>query len=519
MNNQIKIQRLLEQAQSFAKERKPRDAIATAEQVLELDPENAEAHYLCGTNFEHSTEWSAMKRATYNRSKGEHLKIAIEIDPSHVQAYMALAQMHSDNRPKNPIEEFTKIIERFPGYSEAYEKRGYIHRNNKNYGLAIADFSEAIRLSPDNPGLYISRGHAFLNKNQYKETRDDFNKAISLDPKNDFILKNIALAFEKNPDLLDINDFEKTIEEYKEHLGTDTSESENRTLSLLYKILGTIYAEQGKHEQAADTYKQSIEYVGNKKSGVIDIYEIHYLLGITYSKLGKYKEAIVEFDQTQLGQTQPGQTHHFHRKYPGVDEKRSKALLNLVEKQESDFQEKIEKFLSGPNSIFELQDHFFKREKECDAHYQRTTVQIRRFLWVTFGAIVLGVGGISYLLIYHPPVLASIEKNAFSLLPYIGIVLLLAAVPVWWTRILLRVRDRWLILREDCFRKASIMQYVKATGRDEEFRNQIILETIRHMENRSGADLLLALHTDDPGMLYSVTDIIEKVLKKRHGKR
>ena len=58
------------------------------------------------------------------------------------------------------------------------------------------------------------------------------------------------------------------------------------------------------------------------------------------------------------------------------------------------------------------------------------------------------------------------------------------------------------------------MQYIQATKGNKEFRNQIILETITHMENRSGADLLLALHTDDPGMLYSVADAVEKIWKK-----
>ena len=462
----------------------------------------------------------------YGREANPLLISVLQKDPSHVEARMEVARRYASAsfpEPRipgslqgsatkycnNAIAECTKIIEIDPNYLEAYKLRGLIYSDRINkHDLAISNFSKAIDLSPNDADLYISRGKSYLKKENYNELRSDFDKAFALDPKNPDVIRLLESILASKSNFLDKDSIKKIIKEYidankigiNDHFQKYECQKELVALNCLYARLIIICVKNGDYTQAIYDFEKEFEYYSNlfgqDSYGNSDVFQC---IGIAYSELGEYRKAIVVFDKIL----------RLTPEHRGASEGRSNALFNILEKQENDFQEKIERFLSGPTSIFKLQDHFFEREKECSSEYHGITKRISVSLSLTFITILGGI-----YLVYKGFDVASIGGNAFSLLPYLGIVLLIAAVPAWWTRILLRSRDRWHILREDCFRKAAIMQYIQATGRDEEFRNQIILETIKHIANRSGADLLVALHTDDSGP-YSVTDLAKTYSKNK----
>ena len=520
MNNQIEIQKLFEKIKSLSKSVKFTEVTEIIDQVVAKDPQSAaEAYYICGSNFyvpiggnSHSISESCFMRA-------------IEIEPSHVKARMALAQLYFstpvsimikygrgskidiEEKRRNAITEYTRVIEIDPDYSEAYEHLAYIYEYSGAHELAIKYFSDAVNLSPDNIRLRLARGNLYLKNEKYVAALRDILKILSLDPANPDAVTLLEPTLNKKNDLLDENSIEKIIKEYEENIDVNDTDPVVThkilpPLSNLYKMFGLILVKNENYKQAISKYKKSIEYLYKTPSPQDS--DTYYLLGNAYSALGQYKEAIVEYDRAV-------RIKHDHS---DASEGRSSALLKLIEKQESDFQERIEGFLSGPNSIFGLQDRFLEREKEYSNRYYDINLLIGFSFFLIVMAIILGIAVLGWW-INRSTGFSFIERNAFSLLPYIAVLLLFTAIPVWWTRILLKSRDRWQILREDCFRKAAIMQYLQATGSDKEFRNHIILETIQHMANRSGADLLVALHSDDPGMPYSATDIMEKIIKKR----
>ena len=501
MSNQIEIKQLLEQAQAASRSGDSAKAQEIADKIIAIDPKNAEAYYIRGSN------------ERFDSPKAESfLRRAIEINPSYIDARMALAERYirsssSGDKTKidKAIEEYTYVIQFFPQHSQAYRRRGYLYDRKNSLDLAKEDFSKAIDLTPDDASLYITIGSIFLKEKKYNEVLANINHALSLNSKNYRILHLIDSAFKEKPDFMNLSTIEKIVEEYEQHTDFDiTSSSVDinliTSLILMYKRLALIYAEHEKYQDFIDKYKASIDKV--KAIGVTDA-EIHYLLGIAYGKLGQNKNALSEFDNALRKQ-------HDHT---AASEERSKVLLSIIERQENDFQTELEGFLSGPESIFGLRDKFLEREKECVARYRNITKWIGFSFFFTFLTIASGIVVLGWWVNQFTS-FSFIDSNPFSLLPYIAVLLLFTAVPVWWTRILLKSRDRWQVLQEDCFRKAAIMQYLQATGSDTEFRNHIILETIKHMANRSGADLLVALHSDDPGMLYSATDIMEKIIKK-----
>ena len=451
----------------------------------------------------------ASKHDFYDSDRVSLIRQALEIDSSNVEANMMLASMEGKllspvQNIQSAIKRYTKIIEISPDHLEAYKRRGDLYFLEDEYDSAITDFSNAIKISPDDVDSYVKRGKTYLYQKNYEQALSNLNRAFLLDPKNSDAAQLLEYAFQRKSDFIERDLVEKIVKEFEEGINFNDPDPKFNIkvlvpLNTMYKRLGLICSENNDYKQAISYCNKALEY--HKKIRGSDLIDLgtHNCLGTAYHGLEQYKKAIVEFDKVL--KMKPD--------YPGASEGRSNAIFKLFENQENDFQKKIERFLSGPTSIFKLQDHFFKREKECVKEYRSITKRISISLSLTFITIISGIS----LLIYKGFDVASIEGNVFSFLPYLGIVLI-AAVPAWWTRILLRSRDRWQILQEDCFRKAAIMQYIQATGRDEEFRNQIILETIKHLANRSGADLLVALHTDDTGP-YSVTDFAKTFSKNK----
>jgi len=63
---------------------------------------------------------------------------------------------------------------------EAYDNRGRVYADIKNYHLAIQDYTKAIELDPDHAcGEYGSRGLSYLGLHDRDKAKDDFIKACN----------------------------------------------------------------------------------------------------------------------------------------------------------------------------------------------------------------------------------------------------------------------------------------------------------------------------------------------------
>lgn len=75
----------------------------------------------------------------------------------------------------------------------AYNGRGNVYFDRKDYDRAIADFNRVIELDPKSPGGYYSSATAYNKKL-------DYDKAIELDPKYAIAYNNRGLAYERKND-------------------------------------------------------------------------------------------------------------------------------------------------------------------------------------------------------------------------------------------------------------------------------------------------------------------------------
>ena len=111
----------------------------------------------------------------------EHYSRAIELYPDFIEAYLARAQVYFwiDDFDK-AIKDYTSVIEIDPDYASAYVGRGQAYSNKGCYARAIDDFSRAIEIDPDYASAYVGRGCVYLKKDCDARAKEDFSRAIEL---------------------------------------------------------------------------------------------------------------------------------------------------------------------------------------------------------------------------------------------------------------------------------------------------------------------------------------------------
>jgi len=110
------------------------------------------------------------------------------------------------------IDDFTMAIQIEPRYPEAFNNRGIIRRNLKDFKGAIEDLNQAIILDPENKEAYNNLGNVKLDQGDYQGAINDYTKAIELDHRLANAYHNRGLAKSELRDFAGaIGDFDRAI--------------------------------------------------------------------------------------------------------------------------------------------------------------------------------------------------------------------------------------------------------------------------------------------------------------------
>lgn len=100
-------------------------------------------------------------------------------DRSAVQAFLKGRDLlEKKGQEDEAIKSLTRAIEKYDRHAQAYERRGFINFQLKNYEDATYDFTKSIDFSPSNPEPYLGRGNIKKLQKQYDEAIKDFDMAI-----------------------------------------------------------------------------------------------------------------------------------------------------------------------------------------------------------------------------------------------------------------------------------------------------------------------------------------------------
>jgi len=146
--------------------------------LLTKKPPEAESFYDTGAN--------QIKAGNYAEAITNFTK-AIEVYSNYAEAYSFRARAKYNLRDNNgAINDANKAIELNPDFEPAYNVRGFSRFALKDYADSITDFNKSINLDSFYAPAYNQRGLAEANLTNYTTAIKDFTKAIKL--KQDYAL-------------------------------------------------------------------------------------------------------------------------------------------------------------------------------------------------------------------------------------------------------------------------------------------------------------------------------------------
>jgi tetratricopeptide (TPR) repeat protein len=95
-----------------------------------------------------------------------------------VAAYRRGSTLETQGDLAAAAEEYTKAIELFPDFVQAYSKRALCYSRTNQRDKAMADFGEVIRITPKDAAAYYYRGLLYSLMKDYEDALKDYDKAV-----------------------------------------------------------------------------------------------------------------------------------------------------------------------------------------------------------------------------------------------------------------------------------------------------------------------------------------------------
>jgi tetratricopeptide (TPR) repeat protein len=116
----------------------------------------------------------------YNEARLD-FNTSLRLNPEDSSSNLYLGMMkYFKNDFQGSIEEYDKVIEKAPYYSNAYYNRGLALGRLNNLEAAIKDFDRALEIDPNNEDYYFNKGLALFLSGDTLRACQNWNDAKSL---------------------------------------------------------------------------------------------------------------------------------------------------------------------------------------------------------------------------------------------------------------------------------------------------------------------------------------------------
>ncbi len=139
--------------------------------------------------------------------------------PQDIKSQYGLACAYREiGDDEKAIEAFSKVIELGPGpygliQGKAIEERGHLYAGKGLRGKAIQDYTRLIERFPEYPGAYVFRALSYRAMGNCDSAVLDLTKAISLSPSNELLFRERARVYyllgQYEKSLADLETYEK----------------------------------------------------------------------------------------------------------------------------------------------------------------------------------------------------------------------------------------------------------------------------------------------------------------------
>ncbi len=244
---QMELDLFLNRAIAFQKEGRYDESIDSYIKAVRLSPRNADIHYNVGTSFQAKKDWFQAEKA-YRR--------ALELDPNHKEAILALKALIDDRKETQISEAFDKAI--------ALQQQGLLAE-------AIAIYLKVAEDKPTDDTLFYNLGTAYQGNGEFDKAKESFIRAATLKPEDQTYKDALAFIVNKKADQLlekGVNaqtngKYEEAIVSYLELLKINSERAD------IWYNLGIAYQSIAKPDEALNAYTKAFEINPREQSDAI----------------------------------------------------------------------------------------------------------------------------------------------------------------------------------------------------------------------------------------------------------
>jgi tetratricopeptide (TPR) repeat protein len=282
-------------------------ALASAQQAVQLDDLSPDAHTVLGDVYEHAKNkdenLKELKRASelapfsdaayrnlgeaYSRNGNEEefvkaYRRAVKVNPSYLPNQIALGNAYlAHNEDAKALPEFQKVTEIASDSPLGYDGLGLVYMRRGKFNDAVAQFQRALSLAPDAP-TYSNLGTVYFFLQRYDEAAKMYEKAVLINGTLDEDLwQNLGDAYRWTGQL------EKAQAAYRKTIALAKIGANARSPDVLADVAG-LYAKIGDRPKA-------LEYIRLARERAPNDVPIMYTEGQVYALLGPPEKAIAAY--------------------------------------------------------------------------------------------------------------------------------------------------------------------------------------------------------------------------------
>ena len=149
------------------------DALASLNQVLQRNPQSADAFFMTGRV---ALDMSDTARAI------KALQRSVQYDAANPEAWMFLGRIFSNRNDPQAIQYFDNALRVDSTNLEAREFKGAFYKRRGDNTQAFAIYRDIIARNPDYSNAYFDMGLIYLSLDSLSKAYDNFNIAVKTDP-------------------------------------------------------------------------------------------------------------------------------------------------------------------------------------------------------------------------------------------------------------------------------------------------------------------------------------------------
>lgn len=215
------------------------EAEACFQQVLQWQPDNAEAWYFLGV--------VAVRQQQYP-SAIARIERAIAIDSTVPKFHTTLSEVYLQQRQWVAATECCeRLLQLQPNNANALANLGTALREQQQIDRAIATYRQALELQPGNAAAHANLGIALIAKGEVDAAIASFRRALELQPNNVTAHNNLGAALvDRQQSAAGLQSLRRALEIQPDYAGA-------------YTNLGAALAERGEVEAAIAAFRQALE--------------------------------------------------------------------------------------------------------------------------------------------------------------------------------------------------------------------------------------------------------------------